>query len=93
VTGHKVAPRLAESSRSTYLICEDTGIRAARRREIATSITRFAHGVGPVETMRHFGHEQFSALWVPTIAVLAFASALSRLSRASKGCLMDIAPT
>jgi hypothetical protein len=37
VTWHKVAPR---GSRSTYLIFEGTGIRAARPTEIATSITR-----------------------------------------------------
>jgi len=64
------AEDLPSGSRSTYLISEDTAIRAARRRRSQRQLLVPRNGVGP-------GRDDCvilatsSSLWVPTIAVLA----------------------
>jgi len=92
VTWHKVAPRLARGSRSTYLTCEDTGIRAPADGDRHPNYS-FAQWVGP-------GRDDgvilgtSSSLWCPRSRCSRRKSALSRLSqRRQKGLSQDIAPT
>jgi pimeloyl-ACP methyl ester carboxylesterase len=71
VTWHKIAPRLAE--RFSVYVPDLRGYGDSSRptdgdRHVNYSFRAMA--LDQLETMRHFGHEQFS-LWGPTIGVLA----------------------
>lgn len=94
VTWHKVAPRLAEQF-SVY-VPDLRGYGDSSRppegdRHINYSFRAMA--LDQVETMRHFGHEQFLVGAHDRGARVAHRLCLDFPKRVKKVCLMDIAPT
>jgi haloacetate dehalogenase len=94
VTWHKVAPRLAE--RFSVYIPDLRGYGDSSRptdgdRHINYSFRAMA--LDQVETMRHFGHEQFLVGAHDRGARVAHRLCLDFPKSVKKVCLMDIAPT
>jgi len=94
VTWHKVAPRLAEQF-SVYIPdlrgYGDSSRPADGDRHINYSFRAMA--LDQVETMRHFGHEQFLVGAHDRGARVAHRLCLDFPKSVKKVCLMDIAPT
>jgi haloacetate dehalogenase len=94
VTWHKVAPRLAERF-SVYVPdlrgCGDSSRPSDGDRHINYSFR--AMSLDQVETMRHFGHEQFLVGAHDRGARVAHRLCLDFPKSVKKVCLMDIAPT
>jgi haloacetate dehalogenase len=94
VTWHKVAPRLAERF-SVYLPdlrgYGDSSRSADGDRHLNYSFRAMA--LDHVETMRHFGHEQFLVGAHDRGARVAHRLCLDSPKSVKKVCLMDIAPT
>jgi len=94
VTWHKVAPRLAE--RFSVYVPDLRGYGDSSRpsdgdRHINYSFRAMA--LDQVETMRHFGHEQFFVGAHDRGARVAHRLCLDFPKSVKKACLMDIAPT
>src|SRR5215470_18832196 len=94
VTWHKVAPRLAE--RFSVYVPDLRGYGDSSRpsdgdRHINYSFRAMA--LDQVETMRHFGHEQFLVGAHDRGARVAHRLCLDFPKSVKKVCLMDIAPT
>ena len=94
VTWHKVAPRLAE--RFSVYVPDLRGYGDSSRptdgdRHINYSFRAMA--LDQIETMRHFGHEQFFVGSHDRGARVAHRLCLDFPKNVTKVCLMDIAPT